>query len=196
MIANNSLLISIQTKFFFLRKTNKKKTIVLFYFQWTCVHDIQEREMLDSVDESKDDDDSSSSSHFNEIPTMDLDDPQPQASRTGSMVINSAQRARVVQTPSNVRDGFTPLDGAHRSSIFRPRITRQETLRRNLRARGSRPERTSSRMDLGLSEFRSSTGGEEGSRQDERLNQDERSEEASSTRAFGECDKSYYFYIA
>jgi WD repeat-containing protein 32 len=121
----------------------KIEAIIFFHFQWTCIHDIQERDILDFTEQQnqhqqKDDGDVSPSlsSRFGDFAVEDFDDNQPQQpSRSGitsAFVIDSANRARIVQT-------MTP-DSLGRSSSFNSRDVIQP----------NRPSRTSNWQEHSL----------------------------------------------
>lgn len=100
---------------------------------------------------------------FNDLPMEEFEDfPQPQPSRSGitsSFVIESANRARVVHTVSDVRaNSFVSADTA--SSVRPPRTSWQTTPRRNLRSqlRSPRPDRNVARTNFDMVEVSSSAG--------------------------------------
>ncbi|XP_032665782.1 DDB1- and CUL4-associated factor 10 [Odontomachus brunneus] len=103
--------------------------------EWTCVHDIQERDATNNLEHTKESEETAP--QFNELTVEEFEDfQQPQPSRSGitsSFVIESANRARVVHTVSDVRsNSFVSTDGA--SSVRPPRTSWQVTPRRNVRS--------------------------------------------------------------
>ncbi|XP_011297026.1 DDB1- and CUL4-associated factor 10 [Fopius arisanus] len=123
--------------------------------EWTCIHDIQER---DAPDTSKNQNEEDSVPSSNDT-TEDFEvSSQPQPSRSGitsSFVIDSANRARIVQTMSDVRsNSFVSTDAAQP-----PRPSRTNYWRINVRSNlnSSRPRhRNLMRTNAGIVEISSS----------------------------------------
>ncbi|XP_014486888.1 PREDICTED: DDB1- and CUL4-associated factor 10 [Dinoponera quadriceps] len=130
--------------------------------EWTCIHDIQERDATtNSMEQTKESEESAP--QFNELTVEEFEDfQQPQPSRSGitsSFVIESANRARVVHTVSDVRsNSFVSTDAA--SSVRPPRTSWQVTPRRNLRSqsRSPRPDRNVVRTNFDMVEVSAAAG--------------------------------------
>ncbi|XP_012261961.2 DDB1- and CUL4-associated factor 10 [Athalia rosae] len=135
--------------------------------EWTCVHDIQERDVTEAEEQIKDIEDSSM--QFNDLSDEDFQEEQhPQPSRSGMtspFVIDSASRARIVQEVTDIMtNSFVSTDAAQ---PVRPSRTNnwQEIPRRNSRSqtRGSSPrlERNIMRTNFGVVEVSSSENSSE-----------------------------------
>ncbi|XP_015594921.1 DDB1- and CUL4-associated factor 10 [Cephus cinctus] len=147
--------------------------------EWTCIHDIQSRDVSEISDQLKDD--AESSLPFNELAVEEFEDPQPSRSGiTSSFVIDSANRARIIQTVSDVRsNSFVSTDSVQ---LVRPSRTNtwQRLSRRSQRShsRSPRPDRHVVRTNFGVIEIspNASDSRSNVNREDER--QEERFREA------------------
>ncbi|XP_015181790.1 PREDICTED: DDB1- and CUL4-associated factor 10 isoform X1 [Polistes dominula] len=127
--------------------------------EWTCVHDIQERDMSECIDQVKE---AEETSQLNESTIEEFEDSQqPQSSRSGitsSFVIESANRARVVHTVSDVRpNSFVSTENSQPITPLRA-MSWRESSRRNVRvvqSRSPRPERNFVRTNFGFIEVNS-----------------------------------------
>lgn len=111
--------------------------------EWTCVHDIQEREATEVEEQVKE----SQDSHLIDVSAEEFEeDHQPQPSRSGitsPFVIDSASRARIVQEVTDIMtNSFVSTDAVQ---PVRPSRTNswQELPRRNSRSQS----RTAQRID-------------------------------------------------
>lgn len=139
--------------------------------EWTCIHDIQERDVSSTVDQAKEGEETAP--QFNEVPVEEFEDfQQPQPSRSGitsSFLIESPNnRVRVVHTTSDTRSnaaGFSDNAQSARS----PRNNWQSVSRRASRSqsRNSRLDRNATRANFGSIEVSSSS-----SSSDSRVNTD------------------------
>lgn len=127
--------------------------------EWTCVHDIQERDTSEVEDQIKDSEDSAS--QFNDLSGEEFEeDHPPQPSRTGiTFVVDRANRVRIVQ---EVRDIMTnPFVSTDTAQPVRPSRTNswQELPRRNSRSQSrtnnQRMERNIVRTNFGVVEVSS-----------------------------------------
>lgn len=152
-----------------------------FDFQWTCVHDIQERDISEIEDQVKESEDSSS--QFNEPPVHDIDEDseehQPQPSRSGitsSFVIDRASQVRIVQRVTDIM--MNSYVSTEATEPIRPSRTNswQELPRRSLRSQSrtgnQRVERNIMVTNFGLVEVSSIENSGES-----RLNSDSEGEE-------------------
>ncbi|XP_043268966.1 DDB1- and CUL4-associated factor 10 [Venturia canescens] len=131
--------------------------------EWTCIHDIQERDNAEIIEQLKEGDETPS--QMSEAIEEDFDmAQQPQPSRSGitsSFVIDSANRVRIVQTMSDVRNNaFVSTDA---TQPVRPSRTNnwQELRRINLRSnsRSPRSERHVVRTNFGVVEISTNSVG-------------------------------------
>nr|XP_012143917.1 PREDICTED: DDB1- and CUL4-associated factor 10 isoform X2 [Megachile rotundata] len=137
-------------------------------FRWTCVHDIQERDVSCATDQSREEEETTS--QFNEVPVEEFEDfPQPQSSRSGitsSFLIESPNnRVRVVHTTSDTRSNSVgSSDNAQ--SVRLSRNNWQPTFRRasRLQLRNLRLDRYASRTNFNTVEAGSGSGASSDSR--------------------------------
>ncbi|XP_012143916.1 DDB1- and CUL4-associated factor 10 homolog isoform X2 [Megachile rotundata] len=135
---------------------------------WTCVHDIQERDVSCATDQSREEEETTS--QFNEVPVEEFEDfPQPQSSRSGitsSFLIESPNnRVRVVHTTSDTRSNSVgSSDNAQ--SVRLSRNNWQPTFRRasRLQLRNLRLDRYASRTNFNTVEAGSGSGASSDSR--------------------------------
>ncbi|XP_066581245.1 DDB1- and CUL4-associated factor 10 homolog [Prorops nasuta] len=126
--------------------------------EWTCIHDIQERDTSNIVEQIKEAEDSSTD--FNELTVEEYDESQqPQPSRSGitsSFVIDSANRTRAVGATG---DGRSNSFISTETIPVRPSRTNswQESSNRNSRSqsRSSRSDRNIVRTSYGVVEVTS-----------------------------------------
>ncbi|XP_071557240.1 DDB1- and CUL4-associated factor 10 homolog [Temnothorax nylanderi] len=132
--------------------------------EWTCVHDIQEREASSNVEQVNEGEEG----RLTSLNMEEFEDfPQSQSSRSGmtsSFVIENGNRARIVHDVSDVRSNSfdSPIRvaaDAAPSSIRSSRNSWQVTARRNLRSqsRSPRPDRNAVRTNFDMVEVSSST---------------------------------------
>ncbi|XP_011166000.1 DDB1- and CUL4-associated factor 10 [Solenopsis invicta] len=132
--------------------------------EWTCVHDIQEREASSNVEQVNEGEEG----RLTSLNVEEFEDfPQSQSSRSGmtsSFVIENGNRARIVHDVSDVRSNSfdSPIrvsTDAAPSSIRSSRTSWQVTARRNLRSqsRSPRPDRNAVRTNFDMVEVSSST---------------------------------------
>ncbi|KOC59249.1 DDB1- and CUL4-associated factor 10 like protein [Habropoda laboriosa] len=129
--------------------------------EWTCVHDIQERDVSGTADQTKEGEEAAP--QFNEVTVDEFEDfQQPQPSRSGitsSFLIESPNnRVRVVHTTSDTRSNSVgPSDNSQ--SVRSSRINWQTTSRRGSRSqsRNSRLDRNATRANFGAIEVSSSS---------------------------------------
>lgn len=131
--------------------------------EWTCIHDIQERDMSECLEQAKE---AEETPQFNESTIEEFEDSQrPQSSRSGitsSFVIESANRARFVRTVSDVRPNS--FSSTENSQPMTPSRTWRESTRRNARSQSRSPrptERNIVRTNFGVVEVSSSVTGNE-----------------------------------
>ncbi|CAK9824733.1 DDB1- and CUL4-associated factor 10 homolog [Anthophora retusa] len=127
--------------------------------EWTCIHDIQERDVSSTADQTKEGEETAP--QFNGVTVDEFEDfQQPQPSRiTSSFLIESPHnRVRVVHTTSDTRSNSVgPSDNSQ--SVRSSRINWQTTSRRASRSqsRNSRLDRNSTRANFGAIEVSSSS---------------------------------------
>lgn len=132
--------------------------------EWTCIHDIQEREASSNVEQVNEGEEG----RLTSLNVEEFEDfPQSQSSRSGmtsSFVIENGNRARIVHDMSDVRSNSfdSPIrvsTDAAPSSIRSSRTSWQVTARRNLRSqsRSPRPDRNAVRTNFDMVEVSSST---------------------------------------
>ncbi|XP_076630424.1 DDB1- and CUL4-associated factor 10 homolog [Colletes latitarsis] len=129
--------------------------------EWTCVHDIQERDVSSSEDETKEGEEMTT--QFDDVIVHGFEDfQQPQPSRSGitsPSLIESSNRVRVVHTMSDGRSNS--LGSSDNGQATRPSRTGwQSTFRRASlsQSRNSRSDRNATRASLGAVEISSSSG--------------------------------------
>ncbi|EZA55512.1 DDB1- and CUL4-associated factor 10 [Ooceraea biroi] len=156
--------------------------------EWTCIHDIQEREVSNG-DQTKEGEEAST--HFNELTVEEFEDfHQPQPSRSGntsSFVIESASanRARIVQDMLDARSNSfessirVSADAAPSSVRSSPRASWQATTRRNLRlqSRGPRPYIDRSTVRTNFVDVVDVNSGASSATDSARIHNDDRSDE-------------------
>ncbi|XP_015430172.1 PREDICTED: DDB1- and CUL4-associated factor 10 [Dufourea novaeangliae] len=132
--------------------------------EWTCIHDIQERDTSSTADETKEGEETGP--QFNDVTVEEFEDfQQPQPSRSGitsSFLIENPSRVRVFHRMSDGRSnshGSSDNGQSNRSS----RTSWQGTSRRASRSqsRNSRSDRNATRANLGTVEVSSSSGSSE-----------------------------------
>ncbi|KYN44990.1 DDB1- and CUL4-associated factor 10 like protein [Trachymyrmex septentrionalis] len=132
--------------------------------EWTCIHDIQEREASSNMEQVNEGEEG----RLTSLNVEEFEDfPQSQSSRSGmtsSFVIENGNRARIVHDVSDVRSNSfdSPVrvsTDAAPSSIRSSRTSWQVTTRRNLRSqsRSPRPDRNAMRTNFDMVEVSSST---------------------------------------
>ncbi|EGI62016.1 DCA10 factor, partial [Pseudoatta argentina] len=132
--------------------------------EWTCIHDIQEREASNNMEQVNEGEEG----RLTSLNVEEFEDfPQSQSSRSGmtsSFVIENGNRARIVHDVSDVRSNSfdSPVrvsTDAAPSSIRSSRTSWQVTTRRNLRSqsRSPRPDRNAMRTNFDMVEVSSST---------------------------------------
>ncbi|XP_018358637.1 PREDICTED: DDB1- and CUL4-associated factor 10 [Trachymyrmex cornetzi] len=132
--------------------------------EWTCIHDIQEREASSNMEQVNEGEEG----RLTSLNVEEFEDfPQSQSSRssmTSSFVIENGNRARIVHDVSDVRSNSfdSPVrvsTDAAPSSIRSSRTSWQVTTRRNMRSqsRSPRPDRNAMRTNFDMIEVSSST---------------------------------------
>ncbi|XP_076164968.1 DDB1- and CUL4-associated factor 10 isoform X2 [Ptiloglossa arizonensis] len=129
--------------------------------EWTCIHDIQERDGSCTTDHTKEGEETTP--QFNDVTVEEFEDfHQPQPSRSGitsPFLIDTPNHVRVVHTMSDVRSNS--LGSSDNPQMNRPSRTGwQSTSRRASRSqsRNPRSERNATRASLGAVEVSSSSG--------------------------------------
>ena len=118
--------------------------------EWTCVHDIQERDVSNTVDQATEGEDTTPP--FNDVSVEEFEDfQQPQPSRSGitsSFLAETANRLRVLHTmPDMTLNSLVSSDNTHPS---RPSLRPQ--------SRSSRSDRNATRANPGSAEAGSGSG--------------------------------------
>ncbi|KAL0103124.1 hypothetical protein PUN28_017450 [Cardiocondyla obscurior] len=132
--------------------------------EWTCIHDIQEREASSNVEQVNEGEEG----RLTSLNVEEFEDfPQSQSSRSGmtsSFVIENGNRTRIVHDVLDVRSNsfnssIRMSADAAPSSIRPSRTSWQVTARRNLRSqsRSPRPDRNTGRPHFDMVEVSSST---------------------------------------
>lgn len=130
--------------------------------EWTCIHDIQERDVSSTADQTKEGEETTP--QFNEIPVEELEDfQQPQPSRSGitsSFLVESPNnRVRVVHTTTSDSRSNAAGFSDNAQSVRSSRNNWQSASRRASRSqsRNSRLDRNATRANFGAIEVSSSS---------------------------------------
>lgn len=146
----------------YLRNSYNCFTVMSCLLQWTCIHDIQERDVSGTTEQGKEGEEATP--QINEVAVDEFEDfPQPQSSRSGitsSFLIESPNnRVRVVHTTSDARSnsiGSSDNTQPVRSSRNNWQPTSRRTSR--LQSRNSRLDRNASRTNFNTVEAGSGSG--------------------------------------